>query len=107
MKRREPECSAAEPVTTTQTARRSWDTIQPVPRGQFVLVALAVAALVPAVASTVMRLVPPADDPTALVASFIAYGLIGYAFGLWCLGLVLLRARRRAVWAGCAPSWWR
>jgi endonuclease/exonuclease/phosphatase (EEP) superfamily protein YafD len=62
-----------------------------------VLVALAGAALVPAVASTVMRLVPPADDPTALVASFIAYGLIGYVFGLLCLGLVLLRARRRAV----------
>jgi endonuclease/exonuclease/phosphatase (EEP) superfamily protein YafD len=86
-------------VTTPETARRSWDTIQPVPRGQFVLVALAVVALVPAVASTVMRLVPPADDPTVLVASFIAYGLIGYAFGLGCLGLTLLRARRRAVWA--------
>ena len=33
------------------------------------------------------------------MASFIAYGLIGYALGLGCLGLVLLRARRRAGWA--------
>ena len=61
------------------------------------LVALAAAALVPAAASTVMRLVPPADDPTALVASFIAYGLIGYLIALCCLVVVLLRARRRAV----------
>ena len=84
-------------MTTSQTAPRSWDTIQPVRRGQFLLVALAAAALVPAVASTMMRLVPPTDDPTALMASFIAYGVIGYLIALCCLVALLVRARRRAV----------
>ena len=61
---------------------------------------LTVAGLfaVPAVASTVLWLVPPTDDATALAASFIAYGLLAYAGRPGCLLVALVRARRRAGW---------
>jgi len=54
------------------------------------------------VSTTVMRLVPPTDDATALLASFIAYGVIGYAFALLCLVVALVRARRRLALGICA-----
>jgi endonuclease/exonuclease/phosphatase (EEP) superfamily protein YafD len=80
---------------TTATA---WDTThRPARAGQGVLLAVAGLFAVPAVASTALRLVPPADDTTALAAAFIAYGLIAYAVVLVCLLIALVRARRRAA----------
>ncbi|HWJ52598.1 MAG TPA: endonuclease/exonuclease/phosphatase family protein [Propionibacteriaceae bacterium] len=67
--------------------------------GQGILLTLAGLLLIPAVASTVMRLIPPTDDATALVASFIAYGVIPYAGALLCLVVALIRARRRLALA--------
>ncbi len=74
----------------------SWDGQRPGRPFQLLLVAVAVLALVPAVLATVLRLVPPADDATALIAAFIPYGLLGYLIALVCLVLALVRARRRA-----------
>jgi endonuclease/exonuclease/phosphatase (EEP) superfamily protein YafD len=75
------------------------DTRRPSPAGQGVLLTVAGLLLVPATAATVMRLVPPTDDATALLASFIAYGVIGYAAALLCLVVALIRARRRLALA--------
>ena len=44
-----------------------------------------------------MRVFPPADDQTARVAAFIAYGLLGYLIALGCLLIVLSRSRHRLV----------
>jgi endonuclease/exonuclease/phosphatase (EEP) superfamily protein YafD len=77
----------------------SWDSHRPVRPLQALLVVLAALALVPAVASTVMRVVPPLDDATAMVASFIAYGLVGYAIALPLLLVATFRSRRRVVLA--------
>ena len=63
--------------------------------GQGLLLTLAGLALVPALPTTVMRLVPPTDDATAIPASFIAFGVIPYGVALLCLLLALIRARRR------------
>jgi endonuclease/exonuclease/phosphatase (EEP) superfamily protein YafD len=80
-------------ATTWDTTRRSART------GQGALLAVAGLFAVPAVASTVLRLVPPTDDTTALAAAFIAYGLLAYAVVLLCLLVALVRARRRAALA--------
>jgi hypothetical protein len=53
--------------------------------------------LLPAIATTMMRVFPPADDPTARLAAFISYGLLGYLVALSCLLVVLVRARHRLV----------
>ncbi|HEY5821193.1 MAG TPA: endonuclease/exonuclease/phosphatase family protein [Propionibacteriaceae bacterium] len=68
-------------------------------RGQSLWIVLTCVALVPALTATVLRVVPPTDDTTALVASFIAYGLVGYLIALVCLVVALVRARRRRVLA--------
>ena len=82
------------------TTAITWDTTRRSTRtGQGVLLTVAGLFAVPAVASTVLWLVPPSDDTTALAASFIAYGLLAYAVVLLCLLIALLRARRRAVLA--------
>ena len=39
----------------------------------------------------------PADDPTARLAAFIPYGLLGYLIALSCLLVVVVRARHRLV----------
>ncbi len=81
----------------------AWDTRPATGRGQAVLLTLAALLAVPGVVSTVLYLVPPADDATALVASFVAYGVLAYAAALLCLLVALLRTRRRralAVMAG-------
>ena len=76
----------------------AWDTTRrSTTAGQGVLLTVAGLFAVPAVASTVLRLVPPTDDTTALVAAFIAYGLLAYAVVLACLLIALVRARRRAA----------
>ena len=67
----------------------------PAAAGQGLLLTLAGLALVPALPTTVMRLVPPTDDATALAASFIAFGVIPYAVALLCMLAALIRARRR------------
>ena len=78
----------------------AWDTThRPTVAGQGALLTVAGLFAVPAVASTVLRLVPPTDDITALAASFIAYGLLAYAVVMACLLTALLRARRRAALA--------
>jgi endonuclease/exonuclease/phosphatase (EEP) superfamily protein YafD len=75
------------------------DTGRPLAAGQGLLLTLAGLSLVPAVPTTVMRLVPPTDDATALAASFIAFGVIPYAFALLCMLAALIRARRRLALA--------
>jgi endonuclease/exonuclease/phosphatase (EEP) superfamily protein YafD len=78
----------------------AWDTDRrSAAAGQGVLLTVAGLFAVPALASTVLWLVPPTDDTTALAASFIAYGLLGYAVVLGCLLIALIRARRRAALA--------
>ena len=56
---------------------------------------LALLALLPAVAATVLRLVGPTDDTWALAASFVPYGQLGYPLALVLLLVALVRARRR------------
>ena len=75
----------------------SWDTHQSAARGQLLLLTIAGLALIPALTSTVLRLVPPTDDPTALIASFIPYGLVGYLVALCCLVIASVRSRRRVA----------
>jgi endonuclease/exonuclease/phosphatase (EEP) superfamily protein YafD len=75
----------------------TWDS-QPVrPRFQQLLFTIAGLALLPAMAATAMRLVPPSDDASAQLAAFIPYGLLGYLLALGCLLVALVRARRRLV----------
>jgi endonuclease/exonuclease/phosphatase (EEP) superfamily protein YafD len=40
---------------------------------------------------------PPSDDPTARLAAFVPYGLLGYLIALSCLLVVVVRARHRLV----------
>ncbi len=60
---------------------------------------LALLAMVPAGVATFLRLVPPTDDATAMVASFIAYGIFGYVVALVLALVALVRARRRLALA--------
>jgi endonuclease/exonuclease/phosphatase (EEP) superfamily protein YafD len=73
----------------------SWDSHPPVRVGQGLLLAIAGVALVPALASTLVQIVPPTDDGTAMLASFSAYGVLGYVLAALCLVAALIRARRR------------
>ena len=68
----------------------SWDSQPSPPRFQQLLFTVAGLALLPAAAATLMRVLPPSDDATALLAAFIPYGLLGYLLALVCL-LVALR----------------
>ena len=80
------------------SATRAWDTSPPrrYPGG---LVVLAVLLTLPAGAATILRLVPPRDDATALLASFIPYGIVGSLLALLVLLVALIRARRRRILA--------
>lgn len=88
---------------STKTAGGSrtpaWDSTPQPRRGQPLLVVLAAFALVPAIGSTLLRVFPPTDDATALVASFIPYGLPCSVVALLLLVVALVRARRRGVLA--------
>jgi hypothetical protein len=44
-----------------------------------------------------MRVLPPTDDATALLAAFIPYGLIGYMLAFLCMLVALARARHRLI----------
>lgn len=79
---------------------RTWDSTPAARRGQGLLLTLAALSAVPSLVATFLRVVPPTDDATALVASFIAYGILGYAVTLLLLLVALLRARRRRVLGG-------
>ena len=61
------------------------------------LLSIAGLALLPALAATVLRVFPPADDATARLAAFIPYGLLGYLIALSCLLVAVVRARHRLV----------
>ena len=76
----------------------AWDTPPPrrYPGG---LVVLAIVLALPAGVTTVLRVAPPRDDATALLASFIPYGIVGYLLALLVLLIALIRARRRRVLA--------
>ena len=53
------------------------------------LLALGALALAPSLVGTVLRVAPPRDDATALLASFIPYATLGHAVALLC-GLAAL-----------------
>jgi endonuclease/exonuclease/phosphatase (EEP) superfamily protein YafD len=76
---------------------RSWDSPLPPRPGTAVFVVAGVFFAVPGLAMTFLRIVPPRDDATALLAAFIPYGVIGYALALLCFGVALLLARRRTA----------
>jgi endonuclease/exonuclease/phosphatase (EEP) superfamily protein YafD len=88
----------AGPVTIptgTRQATATWDSRQWQPRFQGVLFSIAVCALLPATLATILRVLPPTDDPAAQLAAFIPYGFIGYVLALCCLLIALVRTRRR------------
>ena len=82
---------------TAAVQPRAWDSTPTARRGQSLLATMAALFAAPALVATFMRLVPPRDDAPALVASFIAYGILGYAVALLLLLVALPRARRRRV----------
>jgi endonuclease/exonuclease/phosphatase (EEP) superfamily protein YafD len=87
-------------VSRRAAARRmaaSWDSHLPHRPFQQLLFTIAGLALLPAIAATLMRLLPPADEPVVQLAAFIPYGLLGYLFALSCLLVTLVRAKRRLL----------
>lgn len=90
------------PDVGTTPARSAWDstpTRRVVPGAA---TTLALLALLPALAATVLRLTGPTDDTWALAASFIPYGQLGYPVALVLLLIALVRARRRRLLGGLA-----
>jgi endonuclease/exonuclease/phosphatase (EEP) superfamily protein YafD len=81
----------------TRSTAATWDSQSWHPPFQGVLLTITAFALLPAAAATIMRVVPPTEDPAAQLAAFIPYGLIGYLVALGCLLVALMRARRRMV----------
>lgn len=64
-------------------------------RARRLLLVVGLVALAPSLLGTVLRLAPPSDDPTALVASFIPYAVLGYAVALVALAAAWLLPGRR------------
>jgi endonuclease/exonuclease/phosphatase (EEP) superfamily protein YafD len=97
--------AAGHAGAVTATSRRagarrtaaSWDSQLWRRPFQQLLFTIAGLALLPAMAATLMRVLPPADEPIVQLAAFIPYGLVGYLIGLSCLLVALVRARRRLV----------
>jgi endonuclease/exonuclease/phosphatase (EEP) superfamily protein YafD len=75
----------------------SWDSSKPSRGGLATLVGAGVLFSLPGLVATWLRLVPPSDDATALLASFIPYGILAYALSMSCFLIALIRARRRWV----------
>ena len=92
--------TTAAPGASSSSPAGSWPSMDDrPPRFQAGLVTLGTLALVPAAVFAVLRVVPPTDDATALLASFISSGAVFALVGLGCLGVALLRARRRGALA--------
>jgi endonuclease/exonuclease/phosphatase (EEP) superfamily protein YafD len=64
-------------------------------------VSVGVVALPPALLATYLRVFPPDGNIGQMAASFVAYGLLGYAVSLLCFVIALLRARHRGALAVC------
>ena len=75
---------------------------QPRPAWQRGALWLACLALFPSLLATGMRLAPPRDDATALLASFIPYAVLGYGVALLGFLIGLLRRSRRRELAALA-----
>jgi endonuclease/exonuclease/phosphatase (EEP) superfamily protein YafD len=75
----------------------SWDSSRPDRSALAMLVAAGVLFGLPGLVATWLRLVPPNDDATALLAAFIPYGVLAYLLSLCCFMIALIRARNR--WA--------
>ncbi len=85
--------SAGAPVREAHAIRRSLRS-----RIRLLVLAFGTAALLPSLTGTVLRLAPPRDDATALLAAFIPYALVGYALAAVAFALALpWRGRRRGV----------
>lgn len=81
------------------TAPKSWDSpTQPV-RAAVAFTVLGGLLAIPGLIATLLRLVPPSDDPTALVAAFISYGVFGYALAFACFSIALVVSRRKVALA--------
>lgn len=83
--------------TGAAPARAAWDSTPSRRVVPGAATTLALLALVPALAATLLRLVGPTDDTWALAASFVPYGQLGYPLALVLLLVALVRARRRRV----------
>jgi endonuclease/exonuclease/phosphatase (EEP) superfamily protein YafD len=82
-------------VTRPTKDARSWDSPRPVRGSIFALSALGTAFALPGLVTTYLRLEPPSDDATALVAAFIPYGILAYAASLCCFVAAAIAARFR------------
>jgi endonuclease/exonuclease/phosphatase (EEP) superfamily protein YafD len=78
-------------------ATATWDSRPWQPRFQGVLFSIAACALLPAMLATLLRVLPPTDDPATQLAAFIPYGFVGYVVALCCLLIAVVRARRKLV----------
>lgn len=81
------------------TAPRSWDSPTQAARPAAAFTVLGGLLAIPGLIATFLRVVPPNDDPTALVAAFISYGVFGYALALACFGIALVLSRRKVALA--------
>jgi endonuclease/exonuclease/phosphatase (EEP) superfamily protein YafD len=79
------------------TAPRSWDSLTQPARAATVFTVLGGLLAIPGLIATLLRVVPPSDDPTALVAAFTSYGVFGYALAFACFGIALILARRKVA----------
>jgi len=77
------------------TVGRSWDSPSPPVRSVAALITLGGLLLIPGLIATFLRIVPPSDDASAMVAAFISYGVFGYALPLLCFGIALIMSRRK------------
>lgn len=78
--------------------RPAWDSSLPGSPTQSLLVALGTVIWLPAIGLSALRIFPPTADAPALVASFVAYGVVGHLVALGCFGAAIIRApRRRAL----------
>lgn len=87
------------PGLRTAPGRPAWDSTPTRRVLPGVATTLALLALLPALAATVLRLAGPTDDTWALAASLIPYGQLGYPLALVLLLAALVRARRRRALA--------
>ena len=62
---------SASRTAGTRPAADAWDSQPSRPRFQGLLLSIAGLVLLPALAATVLRVFPPADDPTARLAALV------------------------------------